>query len=100
MLDELEYSEAFRLYRECMKGVKEFRLRWNVPLEGASVEERFRPVREWYERLTGVADCHENVVHQPLVHLRRALRCLRQTAPNSSSEILCCMWLASARPPA
>jgi hypothetical protein len=30
-----EYAEAFRLYGECMKGAKEFRRQWNVPLEGA-----------------------------------------------------------------
>jgi hypothetical protein len=62
MLDEQEYAEAVRLYGECMKDVKEFRQRWNVPLASANAGERFRPIREWYEQLTGVPGCHENAI--------------------------------------
>ena len=66
MLDEEEYAEALHIYRECMRAVKEFRQEWSVPLEGASIEERFRPIREWYERLTGLPDCHEDaIMHHP-----------------------------------
>ena len=62
MLDEEEYGEALRMYRECMRGAKELRQKWNVPLAGASIDERFRPVREWYERMTGAPACHEDAV--------------------------------------
>ena len=62
MLDEEEYAEAFRLYGECMKATKEFRQRWNIPLEGASIDQRFEPLRDWYQRLSGFADCHQNAI--------------------------------------
>lgn len=67
MLDEPEYAEAVRLYGECMKATKEFRQQWDVPLASAGTHERFRPVREWYEQLTGVADCHQSeIMHHRL----------------------------------
>jgi hypothetical protein len=62
MLDDDEYAEVFKLYGEAMKATKEFRQRWNIPLENASIEQRFQPVRTHYERLTGMKDCHENVI--------------------------------------
>ena len=62
MLDEEEYAQAFRLYGECMKGAKEFRDRLGVPLQGLNINERFRPIREWYATLTGVRDCHQNAI--------------------------------------
>jgi hypothetical protein len=57
-LDEQEYAEAFRLYGKCMQEVKEFREKSDLPIADANIQERFRPIREWYERLTGVRDCH------------------------------------------
>jgi hypothetical protein len=75
MLDEQEYAEAFRLYGECMKGTKEFRRRWNVPLASASIDERFRPIREWYEKVTGFPNCHQNaIMHHRLSDLGDACR--------------------------
>ena len=62
MLDDEEYAQISRLYTESMKATKEFRERWNIPLEGISIEERFRPVRVEYERLTGMKDVHENAI--------------------------------------
>jgi hypothetical protein len=62
MLNEVEYAEAFRLYGECMKNTKEFRQKWGVPLENASIDERFRPIRHWYEVLTGFSNCHQNAI--------------------------------------
>jgi len=62
MLDEQEYAEAFRLCGECMRATKEFRRQWNVPLEKCNLEERFAPVRKWYERLTGWPECHANAI--------------------------------------
>ena len=74
MLDEEEYAEAFRLYGECMKATKEFRERWHVPLETASIRERFLPIRKWYEQLTGMPECHENaIMHHRLIELWQTL---------------------------
>ena len=62
MLDEEEYAEAFRLFSECMKSTKEFREQWGVPLENATISDRFRPIRQWYQELTGFPDCHQNAI--------------------------------------
>jgi hypothetical protein len=79
MLDEEEFSKVARLYNESMRATKEFRERHGVPLKDASIPERFRPVRDEYERLTGMKELHENAI----IHHRLALygppckRCLR-----------------------
>src|ERR1035441_141180 len=74
MLDEQEYAEACSLYREFTMGVKKFRQQWNVPLASVDIDERFRPVREWYEQLTGVS-CRENaIMHHRLSHLGNPCR--------------------------
>jgi len=62
MLEDDEYAEVWSLFRDAMRSTKEFRQRWNIPLENASTEERFGPVRSHYERLTGMKDCHENAI--------------------------------------
>jgi hypothetical protein len=62
MLDEEEFSSVNQLFREGMEGTKEFRQRWNIPLEGIPVNELFRPVRMRYEELTGMKDCHQNAI--------------------------------------
>jgi hypothetical protein len=62
MLDEHEYHEASGLYRECMSATKEFRRRWNLPLDGLSIHDRFAPVRKWYADLTDVSECHHNAI--------------------------------------
>jgi hypothetical protein len=52
MLDEDEYAQVAILYGEGIRATKEFRERWGVPLKDAlkdaSIEERFRPVRDAY----------------------------------------------------
>lgn len=45
MLDEGEFAEISRLYGEGIKATKEFRRIWGIPLENATVHERFEPVR-------------------------------------------------------
>jgi rubrerythrin len=62
MLDEREYAEISALYSASMKSAKEFRQLWNIPLDGASIEQRFMPVRLRYEEMTGMKDCHENAI--------------------------------------
>jgi hypothetical protein len=70
MLDEREYAEAVRLHGECTKAIKEFRLQRDVPLASAGTHERFRPLREWYEQLTGAAGCDGNeIMHHRLSDL-------------------------------
>jgi hypothetical protein len=62
MLNEAEYAEILGLYGDAMKSTKEFRERWNLPLENISIHQRFQPVRERYEHLTGMKDCHQNAI--------------------------------------
>ena len=62
MLDESEFASVSELYRAGMKGTKEFRQRWGIPLEGASVEQRLQPVTLRYEELTGVRNCTPGAV--------------------------------------
>jgi hypothetical protein len=60
MLDEEEFGVVSLLYTEAIRGTKEFRERWGIPLPRVSIEARFLPVREEYDRLTGMKNCHEN----------------------------------------
>ena len=62
MLDEVEYAEVSQLYSEGIRATKEFRQRWGVPLKDASTGERFQPVRDAYERLTGMKETNENAI--------------------------------------
>ena len=78
MLDEQEYAEAFRLYGECMKGAKEVRQQWNVPLASPSISERFRPIREWYEQLTGVPVATRIIMHHRLSDFGNPCRACRK----------------------
>ncbi len=62
MLDETEYAEVYHLYGEGMSSTKEFRERWNIPLLEANTEVRFRPLRDTYERLTGMKETNHNAI--------------------------------------
>jgi len=62
MLDEMECAEVAKLYGEGIRATKEFRERWGVPLQNASIAERFRPVRDAYERLTGMKESNEKAI--------------------------------------
>jgi hypothetical protein len=68
MLDEAEYAEVLDLYREGMQATKEFRQRFGLPLDQCNLEERFRPVREAYERMTGYKETN----HLAILHHRLA----------------------------
>jgi hypothetical protein len=69
MLDDEEYRSVFFLYGECMRATKEFREAHQIPLQGADISERFKPLRLRYEELTGMKDCHPNAI----MHHRLAL---------------------------
>jgi hypothetical protein len=62
MLDEDEFASVSLLYREAFGASKEFRQQWGIPLEQASIHDRFKPVRLRYEQLTGMKECHENAI--------------------------------------
>jgi hypothetical protein len=62
MLDEAEYAEAFRLYRDGRQATKEFRTKFGVPLSNATMEERFQPLLDFYEQLTGFRETNKNAV--------------------------------------
>jgi hypothetical protein len=59
MLDEEEFAQIAGLYSEA---TKEYRQRRNIPLEHASVDQLFSPLRLRYEQLTGMRNCHQNAV--------------------------------------
>lgn len=79
MLHEVEYAEVAKLYSEGIRATKEFRERWGVPLKEARTEERFRPVRDAYDRLTGVREPNENAImhHRISLYGPPCKRCLR-----------------------
>ena len=62
MLDEDEFSVVSCLYSQGDEGDERISKKQNVPLSEASIEDRFRPVREAYQRLTGWQEQHENAV--------------------------------------
>ena len=82
MLDEDEFAGVSRLYKESILATKEYRERWGVSLQSTPTEELFRPVREEYERLTGMKDCHYDAIRHhrislygpPCKHCQRPLR--------------------------
>ncbi|OEK04691.1 hypothetical protein [Roseivirga misakiensis] len=49
MLDEEEYAEAYRLYGEAFK-------------KAGSFHERFKPVSDYYTKITGFEETHPNAI--------------------------------------
>ena len=62
MLDDREYAEVFELYSRCMREIKERRDEEEVALAKTSVHERFKAVRDAYERISGWKDMHHNAI--------------------------------------
>jgi hypothetical protein len=81
-LDEEEYAEVARLHSQAIMATKEFRRAWDIPLESASMHERFAPVCIQYERITGMKKSNENAImhHRislfgpPCKHCQKPLR--------------------------
>lgn len=62
MLNESEFAEISDLRRRCMLATKELRQKTGVPLNGVRLEERFRPVFDRYEKMTGMRETNVNAV--------------------------------------
>jgi len=70
MLDENEYAIAAALYRECLRAAKDLRARYNLPPGAADVNDRFAPLRLWYQGLTGFCESNHNaIMHHRLADL-------------------------------
>lgn len=93
MLDEGEYSEISGLYGECMKATKEFRQRWKLRLDGVNLEERFRPVRDRYQEITGYREANENAImhHRISLYGPPCKRCGRPLRTPSAKLCAACM---------
>lgn len=62
MLDEVEFAEVSRLYRESMMGAKEYRKTKGTSLADTPVNAIFEPVRDKYEQITGMKESNENAI--------------------------------------
>ena len=62
ILDEDEYAEIARLYKESTLAVKEYRRRWDASLADTPLSELFAPVCAEFERITGVKEPSENTI--------------------------------------
>lgn len=66
MLDEAEFSVISELYSQGMRATKEYRKKHGLPINECSIEERFRPVRDEYARITGMKETN----HLAIMHHR------------------------------
>lgn len=62
MLNEDEFALIYPMYSECMRSIKEYRRRVGTSLDDTSINESFKPLRDEYARMTGIADCHQNAI--------------------------------------
>jgi hypothetical protein len=53
MLDEKEFAIVKELYRDGMRATKEFREKYGLSLDQMSIEDRFIPLLDAYEKITG-----------------------------------------------
>lgn len=69
MLDEREYALVAKLYNAAFRATREFREEYQLPLVGLGIEERFRPMLDLYEQITGFRE----TVAAAVMHHRLAL---------------------------
>lgn len=93
MLDEEEYVSVAQLYGDGMRATKEFRERWGIPLQGASIEERMRPVSKRYEELTGLCEGNPNAImhHRLSLYGPPCKRCGKPLRTPSAKRCGACM---------
>ena len=59
-LNEEEYEEILKQYRDCMLSVKDYRDK--NKLQQPPINDLFAPVRETYEKITGCKNMHHNAI--------------------------------------
>ena len=62
MLDEAEYRVVSELYGAAFKAIKAFREEFGLPLGEINLENRFKPVVDEYERMTGLRVTNANAI--------------------------------------
>jgi hypothetical protein len=62
MLDEEEFKLVNDLYGQAFSSTKEFRQKYDLPLENYSIDDLFRPMREKYKELTGFTENNHNAI--------------------------------------
>ena len=94
MLNDEEEAEIRVLVSECVKAVKEFREKWAIPLNSASVDERFAPVRLRYQELTGMEELpQECIMHHYLsLYGPPCARCGKPLRTPKAKLCGACMW--------
>jgi hypothetical protein len=92
MLDEGEFAIVEKLYLEGMKATKEFRPRHNLSLGKSSIEERFRPVRNAYEQITGISEANHNAIlhHRLSIYGSPCKRCQKPLRTPEASFCAAC----------
>ena len=92
MLDEDEYAEVRALYSQCMRATQEFRQAHGIPLESADMSDRFRPVCDAYERMTGMKETVANAImhHRIAQYGPPCTQCGRVLRTPQSSKCLEC----------
>ena len=89
MLNETEFAEVDALYSEAIRSTKDLRKETGVSLQHSSVDERFKPVRERYEAITGYHETNANAI----LHHRISLYgppCVQCEKPLRSSKAKVC----------
>jgi hypothetical protein len=98
MLDDEEYAVARELFRDGMRATKEFRAKWGISLEHASLEDRYRPLLEFYERVTGFKETNPNAVwHHCIAQYGPPCgRCGKPLRTPKAKLCGACMWPVAA----
>jgi hypothetical protein len=94
MMDEAEFAVASSLFQDAMKSAKEVRKNTGVPIQDDSVQERFRPVLAYYERVTGYKETNHNAVmhHRILLYGPPCERCSKPLRTPKAKLCGSCMW--------
>ena len=97
MLDDEEFAEVARLHHDAFRATKEFRERWGIPLKGVSIEERFQPMLDCYERMTGMKETNPNAVmhHRLSMYGPPCKRCGRPLRTPKATLCGSCMFPAA-----
>jgi hypothetical protein len=62
MLDDQEFSEITPLFRAGLQSVKDHRAATGMPLKSVPLTERFAPMLDRYEAMTGYRETNPNAV--------------------------------------